>query len=92
MRAKSLQWCLTLCDPRYCSPPGSSVHGDSPGKNTGVSCRALLQGVFPNQGWNLCLLWGNLIQICVQSDIVLGAEFKPFDSISELPLSKGILW
>ena len=92
MRAKSLQWCLTLCDPRYCSPPGSSVHGDSPGKNTGVSCHALLQGVFPNQGWNLCLLRGNLIQICVQSDIVLGAEFKPFDSISELPLSKGILW
>ena len=26
-----------------CSPPGSSVHGDSPGKNTGVGCRALLQ-------------------------------------------------
>ena len=26
------------------SPPGSSVHGDSPGKNTGVGCHALLQG------------------------------------------------
>ena len=25
--AKSLQWCLTLCDPRDGSPPGSSVHG-----------------------------------------------------------------
>ena len=24
-----------------CSPPGSSVHGDSPGKNTGVACHAL---------------------------------------------------
>jgi len=22
-----------------CSPPGSSVRGDSPGKNTGVSCQ-----------------------------------------------------
>jgi len=22
-----------------CSPPGSSVHGHSPGKNTGVSCQ-----------------------------------------------------
>ena len=32
------------------SPPGSSVHGDSPGKNTGVDCRALLQGIFPTQG------------------------------------------
>ena len=33
-----------------CSPPGSSVHGDSPGKNTGVGCHALLQGIFPTQG------------------------------------------
>ena len=27
--------------------PGSSVHGDSPGKNTGVGCHALLQGASP---------------------------------------------
>ena len=27
MRAKSLQPSLTLCDPRVCSQPGSSVHG-----------------------------------------------------------------
>ena len=32
-----------------CSPPGSSVHGDSPGKNTGVGCHALLEGIFPSQ-------------------------------------------
>ena len=43
MHAKSLQSCLTLCDPIDCSPPGSSVHGDFPGKNTGVGCHALLQ-------------------------------------------------
>ena len=43
---------LTLCDPLDCSPPGSSVHGDSPGKNTGVGCHALLQGIFPTQGLN----------------------------------------
>ena len=36
------QSCPTLCDPMDCSPPGSSVRGDSPGKNTGVGCRALL--------------------------------------------------
>ena len=54
--AKSLQSCLTLCDPMDCSPPGSSVHGDSPGKNTGVGCHALLQGIFPTQGSNLDLL------------------------------------
>ena len=28
----------------------------SPGKNTGVGCHALLQGIFPTQGSNLCLL------------------------------------
>ena len=35
-----------------CSPSGSSVHGDSPGKNTTVSCHALLQEIFPTQGSN----------------------------------------
>ena len=35
-----------------CSPPGPSVHEDSPGKNTGVGCHALLQGTFPTQGSN----------------------------------------
>ena len=43
---------LTLCDSRDCSPPGSSVHGDSPGKNTGVGCHAFLQRIFPTQGLN----------------------------------------
>ena len=33
----------TLWDSMDCSPPGSSVHGDSPDKNTGVGCQALLQ-------------------------------------------------
>ena len=36
--------CPALCDPMDCSPPGSSVHGDYPGKNPGVGCCALLQG------------------------------------------------
>ena len=50
---------LGVCDPMGCSLPGSSVHGDSPGKNTGMGCHALLQGIFPTQGSNphlLCLL------------------------------------
>ena len=49
------QSCLTLCNPTDCSLPGSSVHRDSPGKNTGVGCHALLQGIFPAQGrfWTL---------------------------------------
>ena len=49
------QLCPTLCDPMNCSQPGSSVHGDFPGKNTGVCCHALLQGIFPTQGSNLGL-------------------------------------
>ena len=32
MHAKLFQLCLTLCDPMDLSLPGSSVHGDSPGK------------------------------------------------------------
>ena len=35
-----------------CSPPGSSAHEDFPGKNTGVGCHALLEGIFPTQGSN----------------------------------------
>ena len=50
------QSCPTLCDPMVCSPPHSSVHGDSPGKNTGVGCQAVLQGIFPTQGSNPGLL------------------------------------
>ena len=41
---------VQLWDPMDCSPPGSSVYGDSPGKNTGVGCHTLLQGIFPTQG------------------------------------------
>ena len=46
------QSCPTLCNTMDCSPPGSSVHGDSSGKNTGVGCHALLQGIFSTQGSN----------------------------------------
>ena len=40
------QSCLTLCNPMDYSSPDSSVHGDSPGKNTGVGCHALLYKPF----------------------------------------------
>ena len=48
--AKWLQSCPTLCNPRDCSQPVSSVHG-FPGKNAGVGCPDLLQGIFPTQDW-----------------------------------------
>ena len=38
------------------APPGSSVHGDSPGKITGEGCHALLQGRLPEPGIELTLL------------------------------------
>ena len=50
------QLCLTLCDPMNCSPLVSFVHGDSPDKNTGVVCHAVLQGIIPSQGSNPGLL------------------------------------
>ena len=49
------QWCLTLCDTRDSSLLGSSVHGIS-GKNTGVDCHFVLQGIFRIQTES-CLLW-----------------------------------
>ena len=55
----------TLCDPMDCSPPGSSVHGDSPGKNTGVGGHVLLQGIFPTQGSNPGLLHCRWILYCL---------------------------
>ena len=54
--AQPLQSCLTLCNTMECSPPGSSVHGESPGKNTGVGCHVFLQGIFPTQESNPHLL------------------------------------
>ena len=55
--AKWIQLYATLCSPMDCSPPGSSVHWDSLGKNTGVGCHFLLQGIFPTLGSNLSLLY-----------------------------------
>ena len=51
---------VRLCNPMDCSPPGSSVHEDSPG----VGCHALLQGIFPIQGSNPHLLHLLHWQVC----------------------------
>ena len=45
--AESLQWCLSES---FMTPHQATW--DSPGKNTGVGCCFLLQGVFPTQGLN----------------------------------------
>ena len=41
------QSCPILCNPM--GPPGPSVHRDSPGKNTGMGCHAILQDDKPRQ-------------------------------------------
>ena len=74
MQCLVVQSCGTLCNPIDCSPPGSYVHRDSPGKNTGVGCHALLQGVFPiprfqgifltqESNWGLLHFWWILYQL-----------------------------
>ena len=78
---------LTLSDPMDCSLPGSSVHGDSPGKNTGVGCYALLQGIFPIHGSNPDLPYCRRILYCL--------SHKGSPRILEwvaYPLSRGTSW
>ena len=54
--AMSPQSCPTLCDHMDLYPIRLHCPWDFPGKNTGVGCHSLLQGIFLTQGLNLCLL------------------------------------
>ena len=54
--SKSLQPCLTLCNPLDHSLVRLLCPWDSPGKNTGVGCHFPLQGIFSTEGSNLHLL------------------------------------
>ena len=85
------QLCPTLCDSMDCSLPGSSVHGDSTGKNIGVSCHAFLQGIFPTQGSKPGLL--HCRQILYQlshkgSPRILEWIASPFSSRSSQPRNR----
>ena len=99
------QSCPTLCDPINCSLSGSSVHGDSPGKNPGVGCHAFLQRIFPSHGLSPGLQ--NCRQILyhlshqgsqeywhgkhMESTICLGFRFGHCDKACGT-LRRGILW
>ena len=48
--------CLTLLQTRGLQPTRLLCPWDSPGKNTGMGCCVLLQGIFPTQASNPCLL------------------------------------
>ena len=52
MLCLGIQYCLTLCDPRDCSPLGPFIYGDSPGKNIGVGLPCPPPGDLPNPALN----------------------------------------
>ena len=80
--------CPAICNPMDCSPPGSSHNGDSPGKDNGICCHALFQGIFPTQGSNPGL------QHCMQIFFFLPSEppGKPKNSIDWLGDLGNICW
>ena len=72
------QSCPTLCNPMKCMP-GSSVHGDSSGKNSGVSCHVLLQGSFqPRDRTQVSRIAGRLFTIWATSEALSLPYFRPF--------------
>ena len=82
---------LTLWKTMDCSPPGSSVHGDSPGRNTGVGFHALRQGIFPTQGLNLDLPHCRWILYCLshqKSPGILEWVAYPFSRGTSRPRKK----
>ena len=85
--AYSLSRVPLFATPCYYSPPGSSVRGDSPGKNTAVGCHPLLQGIFPTQGSNPGLSHCKWILYCLSQWGSLGIpEWVAY------PFSRGSFW
>ena len=69
--AKSLQLCLTLCDPKDCSPPGSSVPGILQARILdGVGCHFLLQNRYISDlNLQAVLSWISLSKEAHEDDI-----------------------
>ena len=79
--AKSLSLCLTLCDPMDCDLPGCSVHGILQARILEWG-HALLQGLFPTQGWNPGL------PHCRQSLSILSHQSSPYSSENAIALGR----
>ena len=74
------QSCPILCNAMDCRLPGSSVHGGFPGKNTGVGCHFLLQGIFLTQG---------SVSPALQADFSIYSIYFIFSSIyMSIPISQ----
>ena len=93
------QSCPTLCDPADCSPPGSSVYGDSPGKNTAAQKQQKCQQgqplcCFPTSA-PLCLslscariwLWGGALRRLTIQNLPLEVHYM--SSGQEAPVARG---
>ena len=83
--------CPTLSDPIDCSPLSSSVHGNTPGKNTRVGYHALLQGIFPTQGLSPGLLHSRQIPYVLshpRSPRILEWAAYPFSRWSSQPRNR----
>ena len=74
---------VRLCNPMDCRPPGSSAHGDSPGKNTGVGLHALLQGILPTQGSNPGLHHCRQILHCLRHQGSPGTPWKLINATNQ---------
>ena len=84
-----------LCDPMDCSPPGSFPQ-DSPGKNTGVGCHALLQGIFPTQGSKTHVSYVSyrgiqICKLCVGPETFLPKHTPPTHSLLFIPAATTIM-
>ena len=77
-KALVAQSCPTLCDLMDWGLPRLLCPRDSPGKNTGVGCHSLLQGIFPTQGLNLGLLRCSRILYQVSQQDIFKQKIKFF--------------
>ena len=87
------QSCPTLCDPMDCSPHQLLRPWDSPGKNPGVGCHFLLQGIFPTWdrtciGRQILYYWAAGKPYCKESTVSKGLHLDAGDShLSYISLS-----
>ena len=81
--------CVRLCDSMDCSLPGSSVHWNSLGKNTGAGSHSFLQEIFPIL--MLTQIWA-LGQVCFRSETNLKFRFQWLVLCHKHPLPGSVLW
>ena len=79
-----VQLCPTLCDPRDCSSPGSSVHGILQARIL-EWVHFLLQGIFPTQGLNSVPLY------CRRILYHLSHQGSPDDLLSSVQFSRSVV-